>query len=209
MEKSLGDVSEVIRNNVGRRVIQEQESDETDSGRENQFISGSEIINLQCEQPTQLDLHTSTNINSQEANELNDLASPLYDLIVAVPGDISNRLIDTRTKEQPTRADIQNINDACGRLLCSKTTGSLHNDPFSHLWVINCILYAVIAAFLVNKGWKRKRSGNRRVAEKDKDVLEKQVKEIRRKLSIAKAELDRIKKNGRITKKGEGTERSC
>ena len=40
------------------------------------------------------------------------------------------------------------------------------------------------------------------MAEKDKDVIEKQVKEIRRKLSIAKAELDRIKKNGRITRKG-------
>ena len=106
---------------------------------------------------------------------------------MAVPGDFSNRLIDTRTKEQPTRADIQNINDACGRLLCSKTTGIPHNDPFSHLWIINCILYAVVAAFLVNKGWKKERSGNSRVAEK-------QVKEIRRKLSIAKAELDRIKK---------------
>ena len=36
------------------------------------------------------------------------------------------------------------------------------------------------------------------MTEKDKDVLEKQ--EVRRKLSIAKAELDRIKKNGRITR---------
>ena len=149
-----------------------------------------------------MDLHTSTNINSQEANELIGLASPLYDLIVAVPGDFSNRLIDTKTKEQPTSADIQNINDACGRLLCSKTTGSPHNDPFSHLWVIDCILYTVVAEFLVNKGWKKEHSGNSRVAEKDKDVLEKQLKEIRRKLSIAKAELDRIKKNGRITRKG-------
>ena len=200
VEKSLGDVSEDIRNIVSRRGIEEQESDETDSGRENQFISGSEILNSQYEEPTQLDLHTSTNISSQEANELIDLASPLYDLIVAVPGDFSSRLIDTRTKEQPTRADIQNINDACGRLLRSKTTGSPHNDPFSHLWAIDCILYAVVAAFLVNKGWKKERSGNSRVTEKDKDVLEKQVKEIRRKLAIAKAELDRIKKNGRITR---------
>ena len=68
VEKTLGDVSEVIRNNVGRRGIEEQESNETERGRENQFISGSKIINSQCEQPTQLDLHTSTNINSQEAN---------------------------------------------------------------------------------------------------------------------------------------------
>ena len=200
VEKSLGDVSEDIRNIVGRRGIEEQESDETDSGRENQFISGSEITNSQCEQPTQLDMHTSTNNSSQEANELIDLASPLYDLIVAVPRDFSNCLIDTRTKEQPTRADIQNINDACGRLLRSKTTGSPQNYPFNHLWAIDCILYAVVAAFLVNKGWKKERSGNSRVTEKDKDVLEKQVKEIRRKLSIAKAELDRIKKNGRITR---------
>lgn len=39
------------------------------------------------------------------------------------------------------------------------------------------------------------------MAEKDRDVLEKQVEEIRRKLSIAKAKLDRIKENGRITRK--------
>lgn len=95
VEKSLGDVSDVIRNNVGQRGIEEQESHRIDSGRENQFIFGSEIINLQCEQPTQLDLHTSTNINSQEANELIEFAIPLYNLMVAVRGDFSNRLIDT------------------------------------------------------------------------------------------------------------------
>lgn len=105
-------------------------------------------------------------------------------------------------KEQPTRADIQNINDACGKLLSSKSTGSPCNDPFRYLGVVDCILYAVVAAFLLNKGWKRKRAGNKRMAEKDKDVLKEQVKEIRRKLSIAKAELDRVKKNGRIIRKG-------
>ena len=63
-------------------------------------------------------------------------------------------------------------------------------------------MYAVEAAFLLNKGWKRKPAGNKRMAEKDKDLLEEQVKELRRKLSIAKAELDRVKKNGKITRKG-------
>lgn len=95
VEKSLGDVSDVIRNNVGQRGIEEQESHRIDSGGENQFIFGSEIINSQCEQPTQLDLHTSTNISSQEANELIEFAIPLYNLMVAVRGDFSNRLIDT------------------------------------------------------------------------------------------------------------------
>ena len=55
-----------------------------------------EIINSHCEQPTQLDLHTFTNIQSQEANESIDLASPLYDLVVAVPGDFQ---IDQSTPE--------------------------------------------------------------------------------------------------------------
>ena len=87
---------DVIRNNVGRRETDERESNEMNIGNENQFISGSEITNSQCEQPTQLDLHTSTNIQSEEANELVDLASPLYDLVVAVPGDFS---IDQSTLE--------------------------------------------------------------------------------------------------------------
>ena len=40
------------------------------------------------------------------------------------------------------------------------------------------------------------------MAEKDKDLLEEQVKELRRKLSIAKAELDMVKKNDAVTRKG-------
>ena len=64
------------------------------------------------------------------------------------------------------------------------------------------MLYAVVVAFLLIKGWKKKSRGGKRSADSDKDRLESQVKGIRRLLSRAQAEIDRIKKNQKITKNG-------
>ena len=72
-------------------------------------------------------------------------------------------------------------------------------DPFNTLWIASCVLYSVVAAFLFKKGWKKKgvqsRSGRKKPAQKDKEMFEQQVKEIRKRLSIAQAELDRIELN--------------
>ena len=35
---------------------------------------------------------------------------------------------------------------------------SPENDPFNYLWMANVVLYAVIVAFLLMKGWKKQRN---------------------------------------------------
>ena len=78
--------------------------------------------------------------------------------------------------------------------------------PFAYLWLANCVLYSVVATLLVLKGWKKdpKDKTTKRVYNNDKwrNKFLEDVKEVRKKLSIAIAELSRIKKNRKLTKRG-------
>ena len=214
IEKSLGNVQDVIRRNIRREErIQKDSTNEDLSNVESESLfiqpnkdtdAGVEQSNLHEESFHQSQENIGFATTNTQVNEILDLAQPIFDLIVTSQGDFSNRTIDTRTKEKPTCTDINNINDACSLLLLRQrnNTESPRDDPFHYLWLVNCVLYAVVAAFLLNKGWKKISAGKKRSVDKDKDRLESQVKEIRRKLSIAQAEMDRIKKNQKITKKG-------
>ena len=73
--------------------------------------------------------------------------------------------------------------------------------------MINCILYAVVVAFLFYKNWKKpaetKGQKERKTqSQKMKDAYIAKATELRRKISIAKAELERIKANKKMSKKG-------
>ena len=74
-------------------------------------------------------------------------------------------------------------------------------------WLVNRVLYSVVVAFLLLKGWKKD----------PKDKLDKQcvyngkkwkknyldeMGEIRRNISIASAEINRVKENRKLTKRG-------
>ena len=77
--------------------------------------------------------------------------------------------------------------------------------PFSYLWNANCVFNAVVIAFLLNKGRKKQRSGTAggaRKKQKWKLEYEEGVVEVWKKISIAQAELIRLKENRKITKKG-------
>ena len=67
------------------------------------------------------------------------------------------------------------------------------------------MLYSVVTAFLLEKGWKKYtvagRSG-KSCNQKWRRVYEEKVEDIRSKISIAKSELERLKENGKVTKKG-------
>ena len=101
------------------------------------------------------------------------------------------------------------FNTAVSELLKCNTIPEPFVDPFGYLWMANCILYSVIIAFYVCKGWKKResnggkdRAGRSKFNEMAKEKYESQASEIRAKLSKAKAEIERIKTNGKITKKG-------
>jgi len=68
------------------------------------------------------------------------------------------------------------------------------------------VLYSVVTAFLLYKGWKKPAS-NRSSEHKSKRskwqiIHEEKAGSIRKKISIAKAEIDRLKENRKVTKRG-------
>ena len=69
------------------------------------------------------------------------------------PGDYSQRDIDTRTKEKPSTKDLEEINQAI-KLLMERYEVTPTQNPFGFLWLANCVLYSVVCAFLLMKGWK-------------------------------------------------------
>ena len=79
------------------------------------------------------------------------------------------------------------------------------DNPFSYLWNANCVLYSVVIAFLLNKGWKR--LGPKRPWGCDskqhmrKRVYQERASELRKKISIAKVEVERLKENRKLTKR--------
>ena len=86
-------------------------------------------------------------INTQDERELFEKSVQLYTLVNTREGDYSNREIDTRIKQKPTQSDLKSINRVLKGLLEQKKTNSLNNDP--------CVLYSVVAVFLLLRGWKR------------------------------------------------------
>ena len=106
--------------------------------------------------------------------------------------------VDTRVKQRPTQADINNINLAVNEIVNREQQQHSINpnrNPFEYLWMINCILYAVVVAFLFYKKWKKpagaKGQKERKTqSQKLKDAYISRATELRRKISIAKAELE-------------------
>ena len=78
--------------------------------------------------------------------------------------------------------------------------------------MINCILYAVVVAFLFYKKWKKPAGAKGQKERKTqslklKDAYISKATELRRKISIEKAELERIKANKKSQKRERKTER--
>ena len=64
----------------------------------------------------------------------------------------------TRYSARPTNCDLNNINLKTMKLMEQYELFPKEN-LFSYLWVANSVLYAVVMAFLVSKGWKKQRRG--------------------------------------------------
>ena len=99
-------------------------------------------------------------------------AASRFTLISQTIGDFTMREVDTRVKQRPTHADINNINLVVSEIVNREQQQHSINPnrkPFQYLWMINCILYAVIVAFCSTKNGrnplkvKDKRNGKHRV----------------------------------------------
>ncbi|PFX23499.1 Retrovirus-related Pol polyprotein from type-1 retrotransposable element R2 [Stylophora pistillata] len=222
LEKSKGNVRDTI--------IRSLESPNNEQSEEGNFISQPEIMSSNMQQSTQnaeVDLHiasstqtplgpnnASINTSTGSDTSIDEVPSELAQLpaqflasVKQSPGDFSGRCYDPRTKQKPTGNDIDNVNTAVRELLKCNMVPDPSEDPFGYLRMANCVLYSVIIAFYVFKGWKKKESnkdeaGRSKFNEMAKEKYEGQASKIRAKLSKAKAEIERIKTNGEITKKG-------
>ena len=104
--------------------------------------------------------------------------------------------------------DVNSINTAIEVLIRREVEHSidLTTNRFGYLWMANCIFYSVVIAFLINKGWEKRgikaHTKRKPTSQKMKEAFIAQATELRNRISIPTAELDRIKKNKKITKRG-------
>ena len=214
LEKSLGSVTSTITNGI--KAKRGGDNAEGVLNNRNQIA-----INADQEEPdlnttltqyqqrdhgdlfSQPDLHT-TLTQDQEMCSLLEPANRIMEIISTHPGNYSQCDIDTRTKETPSTKDLEKINQAVKLLTeCYEVTPT--QNPFGFLWLANCVLFSVVCAFLLTKGWKKQgqikadRLQDRK--ENLKRIYDQEAGKIRKQLSIVKAEIERLKENRKITKK--------
>ena len=218
LDKSIGSVAGNIASRVGRRRRSaggregNEAEEEVNLERDNsQYANEQQRIgaNLHTENSENQTMPHEEFINTltQGERELFEKSAQLYTLVNTREGDYSNREIDTRIKQKPTQSDLKSINRVLKGLLEQKKTLSLNNDPFAHLWLVNCVLYSVVEAFLLLKGWKKDpkdKLDKQRVynGEKWKKNYLDEMGEITKNISIASAEVNRVKENRKLTKRG-------
>ena len=208
LEKSLGNAASNIVNRVGRRRTVNMESNETGQAE----ISDNFQLQRDANEEVDLDLHSvqeQSQVNptgpvstlSQEACKLLDKATQLFVLVNSDPSEYKSRQIDTRTKEKPSGNDLENINKTVEELMRQNVISPVENP-----WIANCVLYSTVSAFLLIKGWKKEHSGlircRKGYSDKSRREFEEKATELRKRISIAKAEWERLRGNKKVTKKG-------
>ena len=107
-------------------------------------------------------------------------------------------------KKTPSEECIRYVNEVCKILASRKLTAD--NDVMQSLWILNCIVYSSIAAWIVIKkikGMEVKRvsgSGNKKVS-RDIQSLDDEIKSVRAFLSKCVAEHQRLCNQGRLTRR--------
>ena len=143
-------------------------------------------------------------LNEVECKACNK-ARDLLTLINNEQGDMSERKWSTRNKQIPTNNDIQSINRII-KLLSNEHQSMQSMTPLNKLWFLNCVMYASIIAWnLINNvkcEIKQYKHNNKKPLEYKWLVeIEREIKDKRKLLSKCVAEIDRLKKNGRMTKR--------
>ena len=213
LERTVGNVSRNIVRNVGRADGTRSEKGNEENAEIVAVESSDQNAN-ELRRRESANLHTESTQDSVEEivntlttpeKELFERSSQLLASVNASEGDYSIRAIDTRIKQTPTKSDLKTINKVINGLVAQNKVVPGEN-PFAYLWLANCVLYSVVVTFLVSKGWKKdpKDKATRRAHENDswRNKFLEIVGEVRKKLSIATAELSRIKENRKLTKRG-------
>ena len=154
---------------------------------------------------TQDQVEEIVNTLTTPEKELFERSSQIFALVNASEGDYSNREIDTRIKQRPTKSDLKTNNNVINGLVEQNKVVPGEN-PFAYLWLANCVLYSVVVTFLVSKGRRKDPKDKATMLAHENDSWRNKfleiVGEVRKKLSIPAAELSRIKENRKLTKRG-------
>lgn len=156
LEKAMGDVRIAISESVGQRA-REEEPTIRDFNARNLESTNFEVNHEDA------DLHTVTvgaiptrpaGVLNQQTCDLLDSSNVIFARVNTQQGEFGEREIDTRIKERPTKSDLNNINLSIIKLM-EQHQVSPRENPFSYLWIANCVLYSVVMEFLLNKDWKK------------------------------------------------------
>lgn len=163
IEKSLGSVGATIRvelntaNDLLQPNVDNQETSSEDLEQDN-YEFNNDTISPRNLHPTNAQV-PAENETPAEVKNIFQAAKLVFASVTADPGDFSNRLLDSRTKERPTNQDIININAAIEQLMKQNDVNNAlypAQNPFVFIWLANCVINSVVVAFLVLKGWKKK-----------------------------------------------------
>ena len=125
---------------------------------------------------------------TNEVTTILEGAAPRFTLISQTIGDFTMREVDTIVKQRPTQADINNINLAVNEIVNREQQQHSINpnrNPFEYLWMIN-LFYKKWKKPAGAKGQKERKTQS----QKPKDAYISKATELRRKISIAKAEFE-------------------
>ena len=210
LEKTLGSMADSLSAGIER--VERQEEEESLSEESNGNINGVRNANSIVLQED-LDLHMRDGASpegamstiSQEARTLLESSITMLAQINTCQGEYKACKFDTRIKEKPRKRDLENINQALTELMRQQKVLPTDN-PFTYLWIENCVLYSVVIALLLCKGWRKKGPKRPSVRESKEQkrhrLYEEKVSEIRKHISIAKVEVDCLKENRKLTKRG-------
>lgn len=206
LERSMGDAASSIIRRIGKR--KQNGLIDSNNGESEQRDGKCQSARNANKQEQESNLHSTqdqtvipvgpVNTLTEEKDDLLEKALRLFASVNLQPGDYTSSGFDTRIKEKPSVNEINIINKTVGEIMSQNTVLPVEN-PFGYLWVANCALYSAVIAFLLIKGWRKEHTmrtdSGKRHSDKYKREFEKKVTEMRKRISIAKAELERIREN--------------
>ena len=81
---------------------------------------------------------------NQQICHLLDSSNVIFARVNTQQGEFGEReFADTRIKERPTKCDLNNVNLTIIKLM-EQHHVSPRENPFSYLWITNCVLYSVV-----------------------------------------------------------------
>ena len=127
---------------------------------------------------------------------------------------MSKRMYSTKTKKLPTQEEVEEIDEVCGKMILDKRVIS-HSNPWSALWILNCIVYPAVIGWIIVSGIKPLRTDitrmdNRRGTWKQPKwliELDEEILQLRRLISQCCAERERLWYNRRLTRKSKRNRR--